>query len=243
MQKYCCLGILCIVLLALCACGEAAAPEPTSTAATTAVTTEATKAKPTVDYPASYKDAPEAYKPILDDLYKCSQLVVRDDYDQIDTDYALGETKFGWYHPGPPLGYMILDMNKDGISELLIASGKPEEESLIWSLFTLKDNKPVYVISNSWLDRCDWFFLVDGTIYQVGGGGSFYTFVSSYQLQPGATELTKLTDFWRDCNLEYYCSEVNGKREYITEKQFESMHDRYSNPPNLMKLKFIPIDQ
>lgn len=206
------------------------------------VTTEAPKLKPTVNYPSSYKSAPKAYKPILDDLYKCAQLIFRDDCDQIDWDYIYGETNFG-ERPLGQLGYMLVDINKDGIAELMLMSGQPEDDTFLWSLFVLKDNKPVHILSNSPVSRCTWYFTMDGTFYQVGNGGSFSTFVSSWKLKPGAAELTELTDYWCDSSLRFYCSHINGKKEYITKKEFEAMHEKYSNPPNQMEFTFIPIEQ
>jgi hypothetical protein len=169
-------------------------------------------------------------------------LISRDDYDEMDWDYVYGETNFG-EKPLGPLGYMLVDINKDGIQELLIMSGNPEDDTFLWSLFTLKDNKPVHILSNSPLARCVWYFAADGTLYQVGYGGTSSTYVSSWRLKPRAAELTLLTHY--QCiygsglgPYDYYYSVVNGKHEYITEKEFESMREKYSNPPNQ-----TPIEQ
>jgi|GEM_PF-977735 len=247
--------LICIWLFAgLCACGTAQkeatttelaaeAESVTATALVTESTTEVPKIKPAVSYPASYKGAPKAYKPILDDLYKCYHLSLRDDLDQIDWDYVMGETHLNWSPPHHTLGYMVLDMNKDGISELLISAGEPGDEGFLWALFALKNNKPVHIDSNSWLDRCEWYFLADGTIYRVGDGGSFYTYVSSWRLKPNEEKLTRIEEYGRDCDMQYYYSIVNEKEEYITEEVFEAMHKKFSNPPNQMKFEFVPIEQ
>ena len=107
---------LCLCLLALCACGQAAPKQPTepSTEATTiTTTTQTTTQVPTtlhIEYPASYRDAPEAYKPVLDDLYASNLLYNTDNgYTGIfGLHYA--EAIVGAWLYGPIAHYAVADI-------------------------------------------------------------------------------------------------------------------------------------
>jgi len=80
--------ILCLSLLALCACGQAepeqpTTPQPTIITTTAPTITDSPATRP-IEYPASYKDAPGAYWPILDDLYKSVYILSNNLLDMAD---------------------------------------------------------------------------------------------------------------------------------------------------------------
>jgi len=79
MRKYLSIGLLCFFLLALCACGQETTAPPTTITTAIPTTTQPPATLPIV-YPASYKDAPEAYKPVLDGLYKLVYCISNDEY-------------------------------------------------------------------------------------------------------------------------------------------------------------------
>jgi len=215
------------------------------------------KAPPPIKCPASYKDAPKAYKPILDDLYRFVQLIRRDDWEEFGGDYVWGNTHISEmpYHAdgtdiGSNMGYAVVDINRDGIPELLLLqkdSWVNRDEHFIYSLFTLKDNEPINI--GYYWSRHRGHLAADGTVYTRGSGGAAYTYLTSYNLKPGAAELTRLTAYQSDVVYEedtahpYFSGDVNGKNQYITEKEFFALCDQYENPPNPMKLNFIPIQQ
>jgi hypothetical protein len=214
-------ALLCLCLLALCACGQVFVPpevtgEATTTITTAQPTTTQAPALPPIDYPTSYKDAPAAYKPVLDDLYR--QMLLP-----------------GWDKP-PDCTYAVVDINKDGILELLTNLSVPADH--VTTLYTLKDNEPVEL---SWYSvRNRGHFAADGTIYHVGSGGTVGS-LSSYKLKPGASELTQLTSYY--CEPHGHYQVINGKDVPTAWEEYDALREKYDNPPNPMPLTFIPIEQ
>ena len=255
---------LCLCLLALCACGQAK-PNPVSVPTFTVVTTikdgptifaedETTITVPTttqsptitaapttqlIQYPASYKDAPEAYKPVLDAFY----------YQARPTHWGDGEAcVIGGEYIAEPiftqtdnLGYAIKDINNDGIPELLLLDlnnigwGNPEG-LFIHALFTLKDDKPVEL--GQYWRRNHIQLAADGTIYEYGVRN-----YASYKLDAQATELTRINAFHNDGAANCFARTGDGEWEPITDDEYNALLKLHSNPPNPMPLTFILIEQ
>jgi len=249
-----------LCLLALCACGQDALPAVTTaeviaTEETTTAIPSTTQAPtmPPIEYPASYKDAPEAYKPVLDELYKFVYILVND-IRPIDENELFGKSggiadtpgsvfSYGGFQSGY-VGYAIKDINGDGTPELILLN----KESTILSLFTLKDNKPVLLGSYSRREYCGGI-AADGTIYTVGrAGAAAYSLTASNQ-KPGASELTELTYFYCDADYNaeptafFYRQVINGEERDITHERFQELMSQYSTPPTPMQFTFIPIEQ
>jgi len=245
MRKYLGIGLLCLCLLALCTCGQA---EPVQTI----VPTTQPPATQPIKYPASYKDAPEAYKPVLDSLYHLVHCIRNDVYD---------DKLWTWFDAGitvPPglafdeddefrhnsIGYAIKDINNDGVPELLIMSDLP----YVLSLFTLKDNEPVHL--ESYEHRRLGAFAADGTIYTSIYSGAGAWDLYSHELKKGASELTELTQFYYYThfsepppnNINYY-QVIDGEEHDISKEKFLEIQEKYENPPNPMPLTFISIEQ
>ena len=155
------MAALCLLLAGLCACGQASLePEPVTTTAPP-TTTEQPAMKP-IECPASYKGAPKAYKPVLDNLYTFVCLARQGDPEL--TRAAFDNT--GIINPSvqfaaEDLGYAIEDINNDSISELLIL----RKDSSVLSLYTLKNEKPVDLLIPDWGSRTAGQFAADGTLY------------------------------------------------------------------------------
>lgn len=250
-------AVLC--LLALCACGRGVPLEETTEATTEAMlasdpatqpTTEA-RTLPTVIYPASYKDAPAAYKPVLDELYKYIQLTKPENWyeygNQDYINYVRGETHFVEATRGR-LGYAVKDINKDGIPELVILTDDyyGSEKAFIYTLFTLKDNKPLF-LEHFW-SRSSGEIAADGTIHSSGSSSAESGSNEIYILEPHAAALTLVAgyeyDHWPSVNKDIYYKMVNGERVTIDEKEYQSILKQYADPDeNPMKLNFIPIEQ
>ena len=238
--------ILCLCLLALCRCGQ---PEPvpsTAPSSTEETTTTQAPSPPPIAYPASYQDAPEAYKPILDEFYREAQVAYYDNGEEQEAFVVGGEyINEPWFSKAEDLGYAVEDINNDGIPELLLLNRHnvgwgPSEEPFIYALYTLQDDKPVQLGVNYWR-RERVHLTADGTIYQVSGNSKSARLIS-YKLQPGATELTALQDYGGDLGLA--CYEIkNGNQLPITDEELQTIWDKYDNPPNPMKFDFIPIEQ
>jgi hypothetical protein len=199
-----------------------------------------------IEYPATYESAPKAYTPVLDELYRYTRMIQRGD----DTIGVYPEWVFFDTPPNIASSYAINDINNDGTPELLVFSTYGEENHLR-AIFTLKNNEPVSVFS--FWDKHSGYLAADGTIFSIGSSGGGRSFLISYKLNPGATEFTPLTEYRSEYNLDYttgddyyaqYCYKVvNGKICYISVNEYDELMEKYRNPTNLMKLKFIPIEQ
>ena len=245
-------AVLCVLLAGLCACGQAEpAPETTKATmqATTTVTTSATTtAAPTttepptlepIECPASYKDAPEAYWPILDNLYTFVYFAHQDDPDLTsDAFYKTGIPNFSVHFTPDDLGYAIADINNDGILELLIL----RKGGNLLSLYTLKDDNPVFLLGD-WGSRTTGGFWADGTLYTQWSSGSGM-WLCNYRLEPGAGKLTEVEsnffEFMYDTHiLHFKNADGEGERPF-TDEEFRAMSAKPTNP---IKFSFIPIEQ
>jgi len=194
-----------------------------------------------IECPKSYSGAPSAYKPILDDFYLFSERVrLEDSFDYIlENAGALGFVE----PPHGELGYAIVDINNDGIPELLLGSISGLNSASPHLVFTLKDGNPV-LLTSFW-GRNRGVISANGTIYCVGSGGAAYTYLSSYKLDKNADTLTELTDIRSDYSFSeeksYFIQIINGKNHYISEDDFWNLLGMYDNPSNPMKLTVIPI--
>jgi len=230
-------AVLCLCLLALCACGWGEPEEITVPATTTAIptTTEAPTTLP-IEYPANYRDAPEAYKPVLNEFYYQAQ----NGSSQTGDIYVLEP----WFFEMDDLGYAVQDINGDGVPELLLLtkgeySGfAAEENPFILTLFTLTNDRPVHLAYYWRRERAQ--LAADGIIYFVAGLGGSYSGLRSFQLETGASELTQLTEYHRESGNFY--KGTYGEQS-MPEDEFNRLYELYSNPPNPMQLTFIPIEQ
>jgi len=197
-----------------------------------------------ITYPRAYRNAPSEYKSILDDLYYLSESIRKKGSSDDGSDF--GRTGFCEY-PYPlneELGYAIIDINHDGILELLLGTKSGLKDSLLNSIFTLKDGKPV-LLSSFW-SRSNGMISTDGIIYSVGSGGAAYTYLSSFKLDRNADNLTQLTDIRSDYSSSaqkaYYIQTINDRNTYIPERTFMALLKKYENPSKPMRLTFIPIE-
>jgi len=247
MKRLC---VLLAILLCLCACGQTAEPP-------------ATAARPT-DCPASYRDAPEAYWPFLDSMYRFVQAARR----IAEEEEAPSERLVDWGEwpsleelPLGPLfnggecflGYAVEDINRDGVPELFVLTQgdwtDPDEPGMwphIWMLFTLQDHRPVYLTTIEW--RTVGKLAGDGTLYISGNRDAVYMkSLLSYRLEPGAAELTLLAEYYNEITLgvgeAWYEGPYEGGGPVIPREEIEALRELFWNPPNPMKLSFIPIEQ
>ncbi len=187
----------------------------------------------------SYQGVPREYSSILDDLYIFSELVDREEY----LDSPLEEIGFVEHPRDGKLAYAVIDINKDGIPELLLGTVDGLKDSAPNSIFTLKDGKPILVVS--FWSRSLGVIAADGTIYSVGSGGAAHTYLSSFRLDKNADTLTQLTDIHSDYSLSeekvFFVEVVDNRDHYITEKSFWDFYEEYYSPSETMELTIIPI--
>ncbi len=195
-----------------------------------------------IEYPAAYQGASEAYKPILDAMFLLEERTCREEYGSGEDLEILGFAEYP-YPRDNMLGYSLIDLNIDGVFELLLGSIDGLSNSAPNSIFTLKDGQPVLLASFS--SRSRGVISADGTIYSTGSGGAAYTYLSSFKLDKNADMLTQLTDMRSDYSyLEekpYFFQVMEGRNHYISEQEFFDFYKMYDNPSERMKLTFIPI--
>jgi len=230
MKKLCILLALLLTLSALGACRRTV-PEET--------TTGTTKAEPTTIDPALIA----AYDPIIDEFARLAT-ENPDDYDAWE---ALGFNEPPREAAEGSLGYAVKDINGDGIPELLLLEkgswGAGAEGTAMCALYTLQNRKPV-LIGQYW-SRSRGHLGADGRLFTAGSSSAFTAYLDSYELKPGAGELTHMTEYYMDVgNRGEPCWVMvsNGEEEAITEKQFNTLVGLYEKPARLMKFDFISVN-
>lgn len=132
------------------------------------------------------------YKTILDSNY---ELIMRgaDAYDYMDGTSGIGEVIMnGEENEADIIGYTFIDVNHDGVAELIIGGIYEEREGKyygenVYSVYTYKDIP--YLLIEGWSrNRC--FLLEDGTFYTEGSGGAMYRMLENYELDENATQLS-----------------------------------------------------
>ena len=181
-----------------------------------------------------YQSVPNEYQLILDDFYFLSE----DDYSEEVLDRVLEEIGFVEYSHDEKLAYAVIDINRDGVPELLLGTIEGLKNSAPNSIFSLKDGKPI-LLASFW-SRNYGVISADGIIYRVGSGGAANTYLSSFCLDKNADTLTQLTDIYSDfSDVEekiYYSEVVDNTSNYITEESFWNFYEEYDNPSEKMKL-------
>lgn len=162
MKKLAGLLLSTLMIFSLAACGsapvETTAPETTAVPATetTVPVTEATTEVPVVT-------AKPLYSEVMDSYYD-ALLQGLDPADYMDRGLN--------YMPGfvkdlDQVGYVMDDLDNDGVTELLIGS---VEEGLIYAMYTVKDGQEVQVIDA--MERSTYELTSDGLILNRGSNGA-----------------------------------------------------------------------
>lgn len=238
------LSLLLALLLCLGACGQATAPEETTSAAETTTESITVDLLAEIEYPASYKDAPAAYKLLLDEYY-LSLYRHRQGEELHDYEYEILSI-MDWYPPDAEFGYAVVDINRDGILELLLLFNTQAGESIM-TIYTLKGNKPALIANFG--DRTPGNLAADGTVYTYYHGGAAAGTYGSFKLEPGAAEPTYFPWYhfnmgWGDETPEYDKWQNDEEQlaggQPITKEEFDAMvKERESKPP--MAFEFIPL--
>ena len=244
--------VLWILMIALCGCGKKEEQidkytnqEPETTEALTETDTES--AEPETNHE-SYENW---YRIVLDSNY---ELIMggADAYEYRDGTSGIGEVIMNSDEiVANAIGYTFLDVNQDGVAELIIGSIDEEKEGKyygqnIYSAYTYKD-MPHLLIEGWSRNRC--FLLEDGTFYTEGSGGAMYRILENYVLDENATQLsckdyyfTKEKDesfeeigFYHNTTEEWDAS----LSEELEEDVFWSKYDEYGSKTTT--LEFVPF--
>ena len=132
----------------------------------------------------------------------------------------------------------MADINRDGTPELLTGSAAGLADAMPNAIYTLKGGKPVLLAEYEYRSGCR--IAADGIIYEHDSGSAVNAVRSSLRLGKNADKLTTLVEMYsniaRTAEGIYYAKIIDGKQQYISEKEFESFGEIISNPPTRMKL-------
>lgn len=180
---------LCILMIALCGCGKTVEAEEVPA---TEEPMEITLSSSTHTEMSAEESYEQYYRTILDSNY---ELIMggADAYDYQEGTSGIGEVIMNSDGTeANAIGYTFLDVNHDGVTELIIGSISEEKDGKyfgqnIYSAYTYKDTS--YLLLEGWSrNRC--FLLEDGTFYTEGSGGAMYSLLENSVLDTNATQLT-----------------------------------------------------
>ena len=196
-------------------------------------------------------DAPAAYRPLLEGIYKLVQTAREEDGDwewlgepgmeDIESQNLSGTN----YTIEGNMGYAIVDINSDNTPELLWLGKSSEnpKEILLYALFTLKDNAPVRLFSRE--PRNTGILEQDGTLYCIAST-AMETILTSHRLEPGADTLSPLTEYRLELGADALTQLSEYQQEENTtatdENSNERLYEEYTNPPDPLQFTFIPIE-
>jgi len=153
-----------------------------------------------------------------------------------------------WYG-SPRIGYALVDINGDGIEELLILQefspwGEHDEFIEILSIYTHRNDELVTLALFRPTSSGSGRIAEDGTIFMYREWRDVTTF-SSHRLEPGATALTQLTG-WSIETINIYGDVIAHRGTTpISLEEFWTAYrryaQRYANQPNPMQFEFIPL--
>ena len=136
-----------------------------------------------------------AYMDILRQIYDALEFDAQS-VDDNNEYYSIGIHEIAMYLDTPSdrrkaISYCILDINQDGIEELLIVDSNDNGafEMRILDMYTWEDGTAIKVIEG-W-SRNRFYLLDDGTIYNEGSGGAAYSIMQLFVFEPRGTELTE----------------------------------------------------
>jgi len=193
------------------------------------------------------------YQAILDSNY---ELIMggADSYEYRDGTSGIGEVIMNTDEiAANNIGYTFLDVNHDGVAELIIGSISEEKKGKyygqnIYSAYTYQDI-PHLLIEGWSRNRC--FLLEDGTFYTEGSGGAMYRILENYVLDVNATQLS-CKDYYftkeKDESFEEigYYHNTTGEwepavSEELEEDVFWGKYDEYGS--KTMTLEFKPFSE
>ena len=136
---------------------------------------------------------------------KAYDVILKDIYDALQSEEPLYDVENEYFSLGimeevmsissaedrlKAIAYCIMDINKDGVEELLIVVPNHAKSGcvIILDMYTIIEEMPVKV-TEGW-SRNRVYLLEDGVIYIVSSGGACYTNLELLSLEPGTDRLT-----------------------------------------------------
>lgn len=199
--------------------------------------------------PTEYTDVLSDYKKILEfrfsdtfeEDYNSGKTVVLNEKLQKDLQKPLEEftLEYRWSNmlvemdswlgkEGTPemFGYILKDINSDGINELFWV----DEKNNILAIFTIV-NGEAELLDAFW-PRYAVVLTDSGELYTRGSGGASYVYYEIKKLKPNSSELDTMVEFAVDgydyeTNTVNYYEVINGEKISITEERFDELLSQY----------------
>jgi len=144
--------------------------------------------------------------------------------------YMIAESILGTDTPDMSMfGYVLKDINNDGISELFIVRNDPESYSFILALYTLHEGEAVLL--GAYWPKHNCYLLESGELFvEFSGGGDVY-YHEIQTLEENRTELTTVNKFGLnpyDTKKPYF-ETVDGEITLSNEERVNELFNNYSN--------------
>ncbi|MBO4336486.1 MAG: hypothetical protein J5842_00240, partial [Lachnospiraceae bacterium] len=136
--------------------------------------------------------------------------------------------------------YAYLDVNNDGIDELLIGEiAEGDLKGTVYDIYTMVDRKPVHVLSGSGRDR--YYALEYGMLLNERSGGADDSEWLSFDIEPNTTnilpQLGVKMDGYEDKDNPWFVSYGDDEWESISEEEFEDYKSRFE----YVRFDFTPL--
>ncbi len=220
-SKLACLS-LCITLLTLTSCNKANVTEEIyeeSSIEETAISESETQEIITIEETTTKQEINSIYQQIIDESYNFinSNNTLTAERGQIGFAEIVGAVKVD--KALEDIGYTFIDINKDGIEELILAERYIDTETNnILAAYTIKDNNPVLLFEGTVRSR--FYLLDDNTIYYTGSNGADYSIWGLYKINDTNDDLETIDFYFTEYNEElrgWYWYYNNTSRYYKSE--------------------------
>lgn len=167
--------------------------------------------------PVPEKQPIEIYAPVIEKyISAAASKMAAEDLIKVDLNYMAAYC----YGDSPleRLGYLLYDLDADGIPELLIGSriGDEYQDKIVLELYTIKDSQPVRLFSSG--ERQRYYLCSDGTIANENSSSAFASSNIYYKYAGGELTVTDsiIFDMAADRNAPWFY-EAGGERTKIEE--------------------------
>ena len=142
------------------------------------------------------------------------------------------------------IGYAYKDLNGDGTDELLIGEiSRSSEPSVIYDIYTMKDRKPVHVVSGG--ERNRYYMLENGMICNDYSNSAFSSGRAVYDVVHNDTELFTqcrfVYDSEKDEDAPWFIAYGNDEPEPVSKEDYEERMSNFGDPAHIDYTPFSKV--
>lgn len=151
---------------------------------------------------------------------------------------------FGYYSDTSQAGYALMDINNDGVEELILGeSGLPDSYiGMFYELYTINAGQLTLVASSQ--ERSRYYLCAGNEIAHEGSGGAFNSFSSYYNLKGGGLSMIEAVVYdgmYDQENPWFYC--ITGLTEEDYTPITEGEADRIRQSHEYADITFTPLSE